>query len=102
MGNKNCPQSNKQKNKIVKKADDDVQYKVKEKRINSSERLPNHFVNRIHEKKRINSNAEVIENNFSTPKRVAVISSFYKSEHTPRKTNLPEKDVKILKILAKK
>ena len=52
MGNKNCPQRNKQKNKIVKKADDDVQYKVKEKRINSSERLPNHFVNRIHEKKK--------------------------------------------------
>ena len=43
-----------------------------------------------------------MENNYPTPKRVAVISTFYKSEHNPRKTNLTEKDVKILNILAKK
>ena len=53
--------------------------------------------------KRVNeNNAEIVENNFPTPKRVAVISSFHKCEHDPRQTNLPGKDVKILNILAKK
>ena len=88
MGNKKCPQFNKQKSKMVKKTEEDVQYKEKEKRNSSSE-----------QKKK---NYQIIENNFSTPKRVAIISTFYKSELNPRQTNLNDKDGKILKLLAKR
>ena len=95
MGNKQKTQYNKQKCKMVKKTEEDVQ--CNEKRNSSLKQLTNCFVNRINEK-----NAKIMENNFPTPKRVAVISTFYKSEHNPRKTNLPEKDVKILNILANK
>ena len=87
MGHKKCPQNNKLKSKMVtesSKTEEDVQYKEKEKRNRNIalEQLPDQIVNRIDEKKIINSNAHIIENNFSTPKRVAVISTFYKSEPT--------------------
>ena len=97
MENKKGPKYNKQKSKMVKKPEEDVQYNKKEKRNSSLEQLPNHFVTRINKK-----NDQIIENNFSTPKRVAIISTYYKSEHNPRQTNLHDEDVKILKLLTKK
>ena len=97
MGNKKCPQYKKQKSKMVKKTEEDAQYKVNEKRNSSSEQLPNHFVKRINKK-----NDPIIENNFSTPKRVAILSTFHISGQNLRQTNLHNEDVKILQLLAKK
>ena len=82
MGNKKCREYMKQKCKMVKKTEEDVHNN--ETRNSSLKQLPICFVNRINEK-----NAKIMENNFPTPKRVAVISTFYKSEQNPRKTNLP-------------